>query len=268
MRNVVIGLLALALLGCGASSAIADPEYTVINVEIGDRYKVTDNPPNIGAQGPFQMTWDNYNGAGIDDRNLEKDDFFYSFCTEVSEHFTPGQVYLIANVSKVSGETGRVLQDYGAWVYKAFALNQNGVRDWVTSPTNNTAANAIQDAIWWSMVGPDLGAPYDGQARELNLSEAGWKTSGSNNTLKTKGLSYQHFAEGLTDGNQFAYISDVSDVGVLNLVYASTGAIAQDQIGISDKVGGVVPEPASMLVWSLLGGAGLGLVGVRRRRRA
>ena len=268
MKRYVVGLLVLALVAW-----IAAPAPAAL-VTQGQDYKISDVAP--GTQGPFKMT---QQGGTI---------VFETYCVEQGETFSWSTTYTVANdpwisPNRVSAKTGRTLQDYGAWVYDIY-VSSPSVYNWAAPPPNSTSLerrDAIQRAIWWSMVGLDVGAPIDGKYREwdlaVNTGTGGvetvsdlvneinaWVASPDNIILKGANLDYQYFVDNI-EGKV-----DLSNIVVLNLVVMGTdpAVSAQDQIAKRDTSQSSIPEPASMLVWSLLGGAGLGLAGVRRRRRA
>lgn len=257
MKKAVILMLVVALAGLLAQPASAA-------IATGQFYRI-DNPiANDNNGGPFKMTEvvANVNGAAAKSGG----EVFWTFCAQsVGEVFNPGHSYVVGAIQTGTEVTPKTyLTGYAAWVYDTF-LNAIGSNSPATVYTQ-TQRSLLQWAVWAGLV-------YDSSDGYAELKAA---TTANNSSLAPGQKFLTPTQESTLDGFGYGFADfeaavaannwdDVDDLGDIKVLVMLNGNI-QDMLGRvpDDSIPGV-PEPASMLVWSLLGGA-LGLVGVRRRR--
>ncbi len=198
-----------------------------------------------------------------------------------------------------SSLTGRQLVEYGAWAYYVYMTSET-MHTAVNNDTN--ALTAVQRAIWWSMQNIDANEPYlDGGNNELDVlfggpaitnwvagdgSDSAWKqwtnSTGDDGDLQDLVAGLTIYYEGIGtatvtglswDDYQIALgvagdsILKDEDVFIYNLVTNDANEWdVQSMIGMNTPAGDpYVPEPASLLIWSLLGAGVAGAAGRRRR---
>ena len=281
-RTLLFALLGVAFLAVQVSAAVV--------VDDGETWDVTypaapfNNVPGTG--GPFTMTYDHGSMTG-DKTGLS----FTTFCVQTNEYFTPGNNNLL--VAEIGLETRLVdgnqdynLTGYAAWVFDQFTQAGglaaiNGAND----AAKQQNAYLLQQAIWAGMVRDPSGDGV-GYASQVNTAlsiinnatiENGAAMAGIIGTGSTD-LSVQAWARTMAAGtidlnNKSTWLGDTG----LNTLDFGNGNVAilkmttqgssntQDLIGYEDTQARV-PEPASLLVWSLLG-AGVAGAGARRKRR-
>jgi hypothetical protein len=215
--KIKIGMLVAVII-----VGISLPAWAVIDVHVGDSVKLSGQL--YGAtQGPFKMT-------NVTAGNTT----FETFCAEVKEYFSPGSTYIVAGLSDKNVASNNFLTPYAAWVYTKYRTDAA----WRSTIDTSTEYNWVQNAIWAGMV---PGGP--GTAPGVAGSEY-WKHYNqillmSDANLAAIGISDTQFAaSGWTSGS-------LGNVRVANLVSLS-GNNSQDQLVL-------VPEPMSVIVWSLLG---------------
>lgn len=284
MKRAVILMLVVALAGLLAQSVSA-----VVIVAPTDNINLGGSVPgNTG--GPFLATVYADDGSG---GNATTKGVYWSFCCQnTGETFNPGTTYDVTTVKTYTEKAppAYYLTAYAAWVFTRFSA----IAD--TTPTaallrsafdglaftGNQGLTEIQNAIWSGMVKFDAaGTTYVSGTvgPDVNVATSLSMQSGfnyNNSILTSLGLSHNQFlgdkswnVTGIWDSSlATADLNYIGAVKVLNLTQTINGTVydKQDQLGFDDlPKTSEVPEPASVLVWSLLGGA-LGLVGVRRRR--
>jgi len=274
MKRVIIGFAAVALLAVVAVPAMA-------SVVAGSSYVL--NWPNggpIGDEGPFYM---NYVSGGV---NPQAVDSFLTFCVEHNEYFQPGNTYKVDTLDTKSIRTNRGLSGYDAWLYTMFR-DEDGWQLPVAL-TNSLLTlkqqdDVLQYAIWAGMVGnnsdyPSSGTPPSASSANIGNAKAeqqfGVVSSylpAMNNVvalnggaltdaiLHTYGIGLYDFerstwgvAAGYTD--PYSYLGKVRALNLTGLDFPS----AQDQLGFDYTLQGTppVPEPMSLIVWSVLGMCG------------
>lgn len=225
-------------------------------------------------------------------------DTFTTFCLEYNEHFSPGSTrYDVALINTKTVNTGYYLTGYAAWVYKTYL-------DEITNPTLNANSEryTFQKAIWGGVVASLTGISAElgtlansewgntGAGASLSLNPAFVASSASFSNVTGVALAADPDRIDISTGAFLAQMStwsggvyangDSSDAAlsflngyrVLNLqtnagyaVGPPASGYAQDMIvGPANVLS--VPEPASIVVWSLLAGGAAG-VGVARKRR-
>lgn len=215
--------------------------------------------------GPFLMT------GNVTDGTTTVSDSLETFCVENNEWaYNPGTIISISKGTTsasygTSVDTGRDLIEYGAWVYYTYKST------WSTWTDVNTAGdqNLIQDAVWWSMQGTtDKDSFTNELARNRNNASitnavSWWTASTQNADLDDYDLAHDDF---VTWVNNNGHLSN-DRVFIYNMTTAPTeGPDKQDMIGLDIPGGAQVPEPASLLVWSVLGACGAGVAARRKRR--
>ena len=209
---------------------------------------------------------------------------FLTFCVEKSNYFwAGGQRFNIDDIGTVTNSGGKKLTGYTAWVYSKFLGLNVSVADGfpATAPATGmswgTAMNLYQNAIWAGMVKVDTNGNIDGVVGDANSEQqlVGFTTSPSAYPdYYALGIGYNNFLAsdwgGSTDpsdklnylgGYQVLIINPTSESG-------SNLPFGQDQvffIGEGMNIESAVPEPATLIVWSLLGAASWLGMGVWRR---
>lgn len=225
------------------------------SVQTGDIITMVNGPGSPG--GTFYM---------FDDDNNKVTD---TFCVQIEEYIRFNQDYKVVGVSKTTLGTGsRDLTSFAAWLFDRYQNGISGVGaalanfdfDNAYGQLNSAAAskqaNELQLAIWSAMgYTPDqIGGVGSGWYSTYDDKLAGWKADFESDV-----------ANNLWTGT--------GDVWVVNLVgQNSSGQYkinAQDQlIRIpSTDPGTIVPEPMSLVVWSVVGIMGACLI-TRRQRLA
>jgi hypothetical protein len=210
-------LLAVIIVG------ISLPTWAAIDVQVGDTVKLSGQLYSAN-QGPFKMT------------NVTGGNNFETFCAEVKEYFSPGSTYIVAGLSDKNVASNNFLTPYAAWVYTKYRTDAV----WRSTIDTPTEYNWVQNAIWAGMVPGGSGTTPGGVGSEY------WKHYNqillmSNTNLANIGISDAEFAlSGWTSGS-------LGNVRVANLVTPGRDHVnSQDQLVL-------VPEPMSVIVWSLLG---------------
>jgi hypothetical protein len=238
----------LAVFGAGQAQAA----LTAITVEPGDYVKMSFGSQyyvmNGETGGEFGMTvWD----SGM---NLKGT--FYTFCADPTTLMNVGTLYSVNNVTN-SNALGYALSDYGKWIYYEYAKNDTLPSESSFIPGHQSAgftslvAGAIQEGIW-------LQLKKNGQTDW----PTGWTTYAYDTVSGTAaGNWYSHYLNG--DDSSFAAHKNSIAIAQLQL----NGVNVQNQMVLTMMTGaGPVPEPATLMVWSVLGAAGwLSLRASRRR---
>jgi hypothetical protein len=188
---------------------------------------------------------------------------FVTFCLEINEEFTPGTRYDIEGLSGESLNTGKYLTGYAAWVYTV--ASGYDARD----PGNKTLMTDAQRAIWMGMVSSNtpgaIPTPGSSGSELVGTPTFGPIAVAGGGTVN---IDYGTF---LTSGWDPSSTEEQDMLAFLNgyqvvNVQTSTGAAAQDQVIAPEYTTSIpIPEPASLLIWSLFGGAA-GIAAMRRRR--
>jgi hypothetical protein len=237
--NIRIGVLTAAFV-----LGISLPSWAAI--EVGDQFKMT-KPYSISSQGPFLMTEKVLSG----DTQVAP---FETFCVEVNEYFHIGNTYSVAGIGVQTIHTGNYLSPYTAWVYTKYSTDTT-FHDYVV---DHEKFNLVQKAIWAGMVqnvGDAPGSAGSEYAKYTSTPFASIQTS-----LGNIGISLADFASSGWSG--------FGDVKVLNMVGpVPSTKDSQDQLAIIPSEGTPqVPEPMSVIVWSLLGLCFVGTAIWRRRK--
>jgi hypothetical protein len=210
-------------------------------------------------------------------------DSFFTFCAQRTTTFSPGTRYDIKNLEVRTLQEAKVLTGYSAWVFDQF--NQKVLTSAIDPRINTTANNDImgvyQAAIWMGIVGwtDDNG---DGifQGTEA-LDAVGGSTAqlvGDPNSysIGLASLASEHitYADFLADTSwtpgsedtEYDMLRTWRGIQLMN-VQGNSGSDAQDQMIAYGGPLSAVPEPASLVVWSVLAGGAAGFAVSRKRRR-
>jgi hypothetical protein len=250
------GVLAVVLVLSGTGLAHAA-------VHVGDWLVLSTGNGSVryGSGGEFQVnvyqsdTWQTATGGYDNGTHGSKLlGSFYTFCASQSLYFLPGYAYQVTSLDEVpSFET-----TLGGWLFSQYWTNPsatlpsdlNGYVPGHQALSNNTTiggmastsvAGAIQDEIWKS-----LGFDYEFESLHTTAETTfGWDPNGT-------------YSVGLIDKIMLNCPQNNYGTGYPG---------GQPQLYIP-PTGIVIPEPASMVVWSLLGvGGWLGMRVYRRRAR-
>ncbi len=266
----------------GIVTSMAAPAGAAIKLHDDIRLtKVAGNPNFSSGGGPFvawifsdnrtlaqQSTgpdWVNTTSTG---NTLAKT--FLTFCVEKTENITVGNYTATApltgekndirNYNVKSTNSNKFINGYTAWVYDKFL--KSGIT--AASGTTDSIASAYQNAIWAGMTTTQFAMPT---ILGPIANPTSVKFAGENNidikaigNAQGLGISWAHFLAsswgGSTDPSvKLAYTNGYK---VMNL-QTDNGTNRQDML--------IVPEPASLVVWSVLAGSAAGLTVARRKRR-
>ena len=225
-----------------------------------------------GSEGPFHMI----PRAGGADVN------YYTFCVETTEYFSPGSWYQVGKtvpggisggINTASVRTGRDLTGYTAWIYSMY----RGWDGWHLPSAFNVMStdlyNALQYAVWAGMVTKG-GAVGDSHAEQQIGPASSYLGRGWTEVdLEGLGIGYSNFLDSTWGGpgtvpgtiGETTKLACLGSVRVLNL-YGWDSATGTYDLPAQDQLG-VVPEPLSVLVWSLLGSCSFGFGAYRWYRR-
>jgi hypothetical protein len=243
-RVYLIGLCVLVVLGLLVQPAVASIGPDPIAVGSSVKLDYASGWTTAGNGGPFTAT--TAGGSWL------------TFCIEDTPHpeyFVPGATYTVASKNNnTAALTNNVISNAGKWFYYEFRLAQTGgsidagLATIVGSLTDVTKGGVFQNVIW--------GETYNA-GNDPNIAGGG-----------AVGYLYTPGTGSLEDKIQ-TYIRNLSDlsladnVEVFNPTPAPSGYPGQAQTMLDIRV----PEPASLIVWSVLG-AGAASVAVRRHRNA
>ena len=199
------------------------------------------------------------------------------FCVQDDEYINLPGTYNIYDVKKVTAgavSPGYYLTGYAAWVYTKFVTlfggdNDNTFPNAQSPPTGNwkTTFDAYQRAIWAGMI-------QTNDFTSLTTNNIGvlgsMRTNALTDTIFVQcGITISDFASAnnITIGNLASEkigMQNTGDIYVLQL--GPTNPNNQDQLFIFSAEEAGVPEPTTLLIWSVLGGAGASVVAARRRK--
>jgi hypothetical protein len=204
-------------------------------------------PYGISSQGPFLMTEKVLSG----DTQVAP---FETFCVEVNEYFHIGNTYSVAGIGVQTIHTGNYLTPYTAWVYTKYSTDAT----FRSNVDTGTEYNLVQKAIWAGMVknvGDTPGSVGSEYAKYTSTPFANIQID-----LGNLGISLANYASSGWSG--------FGDVKVLNMVGPVPHTTdSQDQLALIPSEGTPqVPEPMSVIVWSLLGLCFVGTAIWRRRK--
>jgi hypothetical protein len=265
------------------------------SISVGDAYNMHHHPLSAPQQyeGPFEMNRTNPGDTpppvtpNRDPANMT-DQYFWTFCVEQSEFFTPGNTYYVGGTGLFSYHSSKQLSGYSAWIYSMFRnIDKNdGTNTKWGLPTQITSGgidgaeyNVLQYAIWLGIVatGDVIGsADVGGSGAEQQIGKKNGYLNINDNVLTWSvlntnyGIGIEDFiASGWGGSNPY---NDRGQVVVLNMYSAKDSYnnqhLAQDQLGIvPPETQHLVPEPVSFVIWILLGAVGLA-VGFRRQKKS
>ena len=201
---------------------------------------------------------------------------FDTFCVEITEHIILGSTYHVTDISTQTVLTGKNLGSFAAWLYTEFlepalsgGLGLSPILGDSSIPFSASVAadvNAVQKGIWKSM---------------------GWSDSQISGALTTTpdptlysnlqaayaaDTDWTGFAAADANLNQGTYTGNIA---IMNLIGPNGSTVnAQDQLVWDDTIHpppppgtSPVPEPLSVVVWSLLAMCMGGVSTQRRRNR-
>ncbi len=193
-----------------------------------------------------------------------QDIWFDTFCVELTQNVNFSDTFVVDGLSNVTINSGKMLNNYVAWLYTKFVDKTLPDFDFTlltsNTPTANLQANILQYAVWNGVGWTDYNISYHGGIVY--------------NPSMTSDPSYTPFVDW-----QAAYQADIAsnmwdptgygDVKILNLgnLGDNHAANAQDQlvlVPMNPPGESPAPEPASIAIWGLLASLG-GVVAWRRR---
>jgi hypothetical protein len=163
-------------------------------------------------------------------------ELFRTFCVEETEFLNFGPLFNVVGITNDAVKGSETVSDpissETKYLFWQFANGSLSNYDYMSStPEHNLDADALQNAIW----------SLEGETASINIQTGLWRTEAINAVAA---------GPGIWDAN----------VKVLNLTWSSDGSLAQDVLV-------TVPEPATIIIWSLLGAGGWLGMSVSRRRR-
>lgn len=206
-----------------------------------------------GNGGEFKVR--SITGLSVPDQGTGVSDFvspvsagvFQTFCLELGVSITLGATLQFdLNTESVQGTKTRALTNEVAYLYTQFSRGSLSSYDYNTGAGREDDAQSLQDAIWY-------------------LQGGGTYNSGSNTFTDGDWLT-----EGVLSADSKTWIkeatnagwTDIGDVRVLNVYKIVNGTRVDEQ----DQLVMVPLPPAALTGLMLLGG--LGLIGMRRRKRS
>lgn len=267
-------LIALAMLAATAPQAFG---ALSVNDDVRLVTGVNTTATNTsGGGGPFHAYLYEDASTGVSATNINNPgsyyDDFYTFCVQHSETLATWNNLDGLTAGAVTA-TPRALTGYAAWAFSKFVSDP----DFPANISNNSATYVnqlvgYQQAIWAGMVNTFASALTQVGTASSDLNVGG--TGGLNNVyLTAAGVTWANFlasnwggyASGgdNTSGQAALKLAYIGDYRVMNLSGVS-GQQTQDQIIVPAPV----PEPASIVVWSVLAGGAAGIGVARKRRRS
>ncbi|NLS91350.1 MAG: hypothetical protein GXX96_04090 [Planctomycetaceae bacterium] len=264
MKKALILMLVVALAGLLAQPASAA-------IDTGQEYRI-DNLVDAGNNGgPFLMT------QVVPDQPsnpISGGEVFWTFCVQRNEYFSPTtNAYEVQKIQTFTELTApkRYLTGYGAWVYDKF-LNAVGTATWNGSTLGSfTKANLglLQKAMWASMTDglATVGGFDVGLFTQVGTANSWWTLTSSEKTaLDNLGYGLTSFAAAWNPVSGPATWAGQDYIGDIRVLVMVDGNV-QDLVGrVTDDSSPNVPEPATLAIWSLLGGLTLAGSQIRRRK--
>ena len=236
-----------AIVSLAVITLVVWPLSAEASLQTGDTVKIGNGPGSPG--GIFYL-----NDAG-DNKIID------TFCVQIEEHISFRRTYKVADAKALStaGSGSRSLTSFAAWLFDRYLNGIEGVGPALSNfdfsnaygqsnfNAARTQANNLQLAIWVAMGytpseigGAGNGGWYDTYDDKL----AGWQTDFQND-------------------NSWSGTGDIYIVQLLGKNSSGKYTVhAQDQL--IRHPNGVVPEPASAVVWSVLGMVVLGALHLRK----
>jgi hypothetical protein len=182
---------------------------------------------------------------------------FLTFCVEVSNTFSYGTHYDIAAVAVESVNGGKFLTGYAAWVYNEVLTSGLSA----VASANKEYYETAQLAIWAGMTAAAGGSPGSAGSEYVtaNITNNGGDGTGVFNTYNF----------GLNDftASGWGPLTELNGYMVMN-IQDNGGGFHQDMfLGRPEGPLAAVPEPASIVVWSVLAGGAAGFAVRKRRQR-
>ncbi|MFZ1933566.1 MAG: PEP-CTERM sorting domain-containing protein [Thermoguttaceae bacterium] len=246
----VIAVLA-ATTWARASVSIVAGEYVVMSAG-SQQYVYNDE-----TGGEFGMTITDSGGNPIRDSH-NNPQTLYTFCADPTTLMSYGPAYFVSAVT-TENYLKYSLGDFGKWIYYEYA--ESNVYIDGHNHLGYYEAGAIQEGIWQQLT--------NGSTNEL--ANSGWMNDSNYLTYIAPMIAgwytdYKHeVTANPTDWQNFLNCEDGIEIAQLQL-----NGDAQNQMVwtvVNNPHNGITPEPATIVIWSLLGGIGLA-IGWRRRKRA
>jgi len=258
MKRVLLGLGVVLLFATTASATILNnlslgEELNTAGPHNGQNYTGAGDPNWPATSGPA----DSYGDGGqfsfiVSNPTVTGNPVlgdFVSFCANITQ-FLHSPLYVVG-LSGTTNSNGVALSDYGKWVYWKY---MGGIDGSSVGPTprliggvldfhiGQSNAGDIQNQLWFGLYGTDGG--------KFSLNAA-WA------------------AQYATDlGNASLGHAWGNSVGVAWLSSSPNGVPNdQDQLVFGPGQYGGTPEPASLAIWTLIGGAALAGAAMKRRQR-
>ncbi|MGO9109872.1 MAG: hypothetical protein ACLP9L_11620 [Thermoguttaceae bacterium] len=255
MRKVSLLGAVVSLMCLGGGSVSASLTTGPVSPHYGDRIVINYlNPslPGDNSGGAFVVTDYNLGTRGIGVS-------WETFCIEAGnadEVFSPGASYILDTTTGVQSNpatmTGNIVTDQAKWVYYQAITNPGKLTGYNALLTSNftVAESALQLAIWHGELAHgtgglgSLGTPWDPSA-PLNGTQ----------------LQQEEYYANLWFNQAPTTWAYDSCVGVIN---PETGIDGNRSVQSQLYIACIVPEPVSLIVWSVLGAGAAGMA-LRRR---
>ncbi len=236
---------------------------STINVKVGDTVRFFDSPslpragnggPFLGAiNAPFSNSWAAYCVESGGDLTTEYINF-----TPNNDRTATNYAYKVGSISaNIASATNNVVTGAAKYLYYAAA---HGL---LNGHTNDATSNArLQDAIWSLVIRGTVGGPVNSIPNN-NFAEV-LKVAAGNEDIVGTAANFRKQAVDFFNNNNLAALAAANRIYVVNPVTlnANGDVVANHQSMVFE-----VPEPASLVVWSVLAGSAAGLTVARRKRR-
>jgi|GEM_PF-985088 len=237
----------LALACCSLATAMfATQAQASIFLGVGDLIQVADTPGRLGNGGEFQLK------KGPTFTTIHR-----TFCAELTETINLGQTYKVGGLTLGTVMSGKSLTLGAARLFRSFYDASLATPAAVLIGTGNGTNNLYR------FNGTDAERAADGRAMQLALwnmmgfsiaAQDNYNTSNTfNMAIKAKADNWIAYATAFSGSN-----ANFFGVRIVNIVGTNGTGNFQDQLT-------VIPEPGSLLIWSLVGLGFATMIGKRIR---